>query len=486
MIYAKKHNCPKNTWLLSNKSGEAKASEAPLDIYKPDKEAAKEKIKEIIEEMYSMKVIEFNGEDSLIVENTMDVLNNKDGVLLKKCAIKNKNNDYYIKYDYLFKQKNTIIIYFILFKSLEKALKDYETKKSLIPKILYSVDILESNFPKCEIVTKAIYLDGSDFKTGDIDKNNFNQSDLDKCSNLYDKTKDDEPPCSFSRKCKKCDFRDYCGIPKVSLVDLETTPNCWRKIDPIILANKTLDMGSLTEEQLNTLTPTQLARYEAYMSPNGIYMNKNIIDGFLNSINKVGYASLDFETYSSMIPFNEKYSNYSQIPYSYSLDIVNNNDIVVKHDDYIVDYKENNFDSLIKQLVLNLPTNIPIVVYFKTFEISRFREMQELYPEHNDIIQCWIDNVVDLYEVFEKGGYYDVKFNNSISLKNVYPVMCESNNYENLDINHGDTASLQYKEIFNAKNIINSDVIQNNLMDYNRQDTVSPIEIIKELKKIVE
>lgn len=485
MIYGKSYNCQKHPWLLKHKAGEAAAQEQTVDIYKDDKEQARKEINQIMEEKTSMLATQFGGNETTITNNTIDALTSQERILLRNAMLKHKDKDYYIKYDYLFKTEDAIYIFYILYKDLAKAIKDYNTKLTLIPKILYTTDILKSNFPKHRIVTKAIYLNVDEFVFGNISESDFSDNDISKHTPLYAELEGDEPTTVYSRKCKKCEYRNYCGVPTMSVVDLETTPNCWRKIDPIVKENKTLELDSLTEQQLNSLTDRQLARYKAAKSKDGVYLDKSIIQSFLDVLNTKGYISFDFETYSSMKPFSEKYTNYSQIPFSFSMDIVDTNDSVIKHSDYIIDYKENSFDELVDILVSVMPTDLPIVVYFKTFEISRLKEMQGLYPQHSEVIQKWIDNIVDLYDVFSDGGYYDTKFNNSVSLKNVYPVLCNSNQYENLAINHGDEAALQYKRVFNSKQEKDADIIVNSLMDYNRQDTLAQVEIIQILKEII-
>lgn len=493
MINAKPGNCKKYNLLRKNKGNEASVPEKTVDIYKEDKEKSKKEIIDLLKKEFSVKeIIELNGIEEVREEATQTIMNNynhNENIVIANACLKHKDNDYCINYKYLVLAKENVQIIYVLYKNLEKAVSDYTTKQTLIPNLLYGIDILKSNIDNqtYKVLTRAINLKVDTFEINDIKLSMFKEKDIDKYLPLYDDLRNEElekEKC-YSRKCKKCEFRDYCGVPKLSIADLESTPNCWRILDPIIKENKSLDLETLTEEQIAKLTPRQYARYMAWKSEDGIYIDKEIIQSFLDII-KNGYISFDFETYSSMKPFNEKYSNYSQIPFSFSSDLVDCNDKVIEHQDYIVDYQEINFDSVIEQMLMKVPVDLPLVVYFKTFELSRLKEFQKLYPDFSNIIQSWIDNVVDLYEVFDKGGYYDVRFDNSISLKNVYPVLCDSNQYSNLNINKGDEAALEYKAIFNnKKKTKKADKIINELQEYNALDTMAQVDIIKKLKEIV-
>ena len=489
MIYARNYNCRKEHYLNKYKNAFFINPNDSEDIYKPDKADLKQGIDVLLQQSYGITPLFFSVGEELVIDYTTNVLKSQEEVMVKNGNLKN-DLDYYIKYDYIYKKGNTITLFYIIWKSI-KTISDYATRNILIPKMLYSQSIAKNNFADAVIIDKVISLEFDDeynthfWKISQIDINDFKSSDRDKFLPLF-YTDDEEPQCDYSRKCKKCGYRDYCNVPKFSVADLESTPNCWRVLDPIIKNHKDLKLENLTEQEINSLKDYQKFKYFAYLSQqnggDGKYINKAIILTFLNKIFQKGYVSFDFETYSTIIPIDNKYAPYAQIPFSYSLDLVNEKNELIKHSIYITDYKSENFDELIIHLVDELPTDLPIVVYFKTFEIGRFKELKELYPQLASTIDKWIDNVMDLYEVFEKGGYYDINFGKSLSLKSIYPVLC-GNKYQTLEINKGDRASLDYKMIFNNKNYKDADKIMKDLTEYNSQDTMAQIEIIEQLKK---
>lgn len=488
MIYGKNYNCQKEHYLLKYKNAELIQEEMSEDIYKSDKEILRKEIDNFLEKKIGISVISFQSEKDTIIDDTTNALKSQEKIIIKNGILKN-DFDYYVNYDYIYKNDNQYTIFYIMYKSFEK-IQDYATKNIIIPKLLYTTDIIRNVFGQgINLQTKIISLEFNEenkdyeFVVNDIDIKDFKPYDLNKFYPLY-YTDTDEPKPTYSRKCKKCGFRDYCGVPKMSIADLESTPNCWRKLDPIIKNHQDLKLENLNKEEIESLTEKQQARYYAYMSDSGIYMNKNIIKNFLDKVLSSGYLSFDFETYSTVVPIDKKYNSYAQIPFSYSLDLVNRNNQVINHSVYITDYKENNFDKLIEQLVKDMPTDLPIVVYYQSFEKTRFNELKELYPQYEDIINKWLENIIDLYEVFEQGGYYNTKFGNNISLKSVYPVLC-TNKYDELNINHGDKAALYYKMIFNNKEYKDADKIMDDLKKYNSQDTMAQVEIIEKLKSMI-
>lgn len=489
MIYGKNYNCRKEHYLQKYKNAEFINKNSSEDIYKLDKANLREEINAHLQQIYGIKPIFFTENEELTIDYTTNLLKSQEKVLIGKGMLKN-DLGYYTSYDYIYKDDNSYTIIYILYKSFEK-IHDYATKNSLIPKLLYTTDIIRNVLGQSiNLKTQVISLEINEetkrhyYELNDINLSlDFKPYDLNKYYPLY-YTDTEEPKCEYSRKCKKCGFRDYCGVPKFSIADLESTPNCWRVIDPIIKNHDDLRLESLTVEEVNTLKDYQKFRYYAHMSENGIWIVKNAIKVFLDKIFKSGYVSFDFETYSSVIPISEKYKTYAQIPFSYSADIVSRDNKIISHNIYITDYKDENFDKLIEHLVQDIPTDLPIVVYFQSFEKSRLTELKELYPQYADTIDMWINNLVDLYEVFALGGYYDIKFGNSISLKSVYPVLC-GNKYEELDINKGDKALLDYKMIFNDKHIKDADKIMEDLKKYNSQDTMAQVEIIEKLKNMI-
>lgn len=490
MIYGKNYNCQKEHYLRKYKDAELIQDESSEDIYKPDKEVLKGNIKDFIEQKLGTSSVSFTENEDTVIDDTTNAIKSQAQILIKGAKLKNKFN-YYVTYDYLYKNDNTYTIFYIMYKSFEK-IQDYATKNSLIPKLLYTTDIIREVCGEgINLLTKVISLEyneetgESQFSINNIDLHrDFKPYDLNKYYPLYYED-EVEPQPTYSRKCKKCGFRNYCKVPKLSIADLESTPNCWRTLDPIIKKYPDLSLENLTKEDIEKLTDKQQARYYAYLSQNGIYIEKDNIRKFLDKLFLSGYVSFDFETYSSVLPIDKKYKTYAQIPFSYSLDLVSRENKMVSHNIYVTDYKENNFDKLIEQLVADMPTDLPIVVYFKTFEEGRLKEFQNLYPQYAEVVQKWIDNLVDLYDVFNNGYYYDVKFGNSISLKSTYPTLC-GNKYSELEINKGDKAALNYKMIFNDKEHKDAQKIMKELAEYNSQDTAAQIEIIEKLKNIID
>ena len=105
----------------------------------------------------------------------------------------------------------------------------------------------------------------------------------------------------------------------------------------------------------------------------------------------------------------------------------------------------------------------------------------EHFPQYADELQAIVDRFVDLYAIVKR-NYYHPKFYGSFSLKYVLPALVPEMSYENLSIQDGMQASLDYLRMIDsetpegAKKKIRSD-----LLIYCGQDTLAMVKIREEL-----
>ena len=91
---------------------------------------------------------------------------------------------------------------------------------------------------------------------------------------------------------------------------------------------------------------------------------------------------------------------------------------------------------LAKQLCRDIPMGVCTLVYNKTFECTRLKEMAAIYPglaEHLLDIEA---NIKDLLVPFSQGWYYVPAMGGSFSIKSVLPALFPNDpslNYHNLD-----------------------------------------------------
>lgn len=127
------------------------------------------------------------------------------------------------------------------------------------------------------------------------------------------------------------------------------------------------------------------------------------------------------------------------------------------------------------------------VVWFKTFENSRNKEIGEQYSDLADSFLKINDKTYDLYEIFNKYRYFDRQFKWSASIKKVLPVLVPDLNYDNLAIGKGDKAMNKLAELIRG-DLNDSDIrlqTAKDLLIYCRQDSWAMVEIYRKLLNII-
>lgn len=209
---------------------------------------------------------------------------------------------------------------------------------------------------------------------------------------------------------------------------------------------------------------------------NEIYLDKDKIKIWLSKLKQPIYY-FDFESFQTAIPKFNKTKCWQQIPFQFSCHKEN------EHFEFLYNGNEDPREELINALKC-LGNEGSIVVYYKSFEISRLKELSEAFPEYKDYLNNLINRIVDLHDIFKNFYYYNIKQKNSTSIKKVLPCL-SSINYDELNINNGSDASYKFY-ISHYLNEGNKQEIRKDLLEYCKLDTLAEIEIINELKKIVE
>jgi hypothetical protein len=209
------------------------------------------------------------------------------------------------------------------------------------------------------------------------------------------------------------------------------------------------------------------------------YINKKEIKNWLNQL-KEPLMYLDFESFQTAIPLYDNSRPYQQICFQYSLHKDN------KHYEFL--HNENNDPRInfIKKLINDLGNEGSIIVYNKSFEISRLKELAIDFPEYKNETDLIILRIVDLLDIFKNFWYYDKRQKGSASIKNVLPCFSDLS-YNDLEIGNGFNASLEYLRMMNEE-LSNEEklLIRNNLLEYCKQDTLAEVIILNQLIELVE
>ena len=210
---------------------------------------------------------------------------------------------------------------------------------------------------------------------------------------------------------------------------------------------------------------------------NEITYHREELDGFLSELVYPIYF-LDFETYMQGIPPFDESRPYQQLPFQFSLHVLHELHGTLGHHEFLADGHLDPRMALLQSLKESLGDKGSILVWNKSFENGRLVELARDFPEYSELIDSYLDRIVDLMVPFRKGWVYSEAFYGSASIKNVLPVMIPDLNYGHLNIQAGDVASLTYS-MLHAMEGEELKQVRQDLLDYCRLDTLGMVEIFR-------
>jgi hypothetical protein len=181
---------------------------------------------------------------------------------------------------------------------------------------------------------------------------------------------------------------------------------------------------------------------------------------------------------------------YQQIPFQYSLHIMKNrDDKTMEHREFLGNPDEDPRRALAEQLVNDIPDNVCVLAYNKSFECTRIHEMADLYPDLAPHLTCIENNIVDLMVPFTNCCYYLPAMKDSFSIKSVLPALYPNSdelNYHNLNENVQNGA--QAMNVFPAMRTMNESQraeMRKALLAYCKLDTLAMVRVLDKLYEAV-
>ena len=489
--YMSFNTCPKLLWLLLNKP------EYKVDDPKALKHIEDGKVVGSYAKLYFDNVIDvtsFKDNGELDIENMIGLTNRylSEDVVIAEASF--SINDLFCSID--------------LLKPVEDGYDIYEVKATTGVEKEHYVDasfqkyVLEKRGLKVNKVY-ILHLNKNYMRHGDIDVSQLFIKDEvtlhPEFINAYNKIKDNidvinslsrqksEPSIDLSTSCKECPFSSYCtkDLPNPNVLSLcgnvkgGDYKNKYDLLkDNIVTFNDVINSGiKLSKFQKNQI--------DSYLNNKDKIFDIDNIKEFLSTIRYPLYH-LDFESIQPPIPPSDNCWPYEQIPTQYSLHI--------EYEDGRLEHKEFLGDSIdprreiAKSLCENIPLGSCVLVYNKTFESTRLKELADLYPEYREHLLDINDNIVDLEDPFKSGDYYDKKMENRYSIKFVLPALCGNDkeiDYHSLPVVHnGGEAMDIYPKMLKASKE-EKERIRDGLLKYCCLDTLAMVKVLQALKKEV-
>jgi hypothetical protein len=210
----------------------------------------------------------------------------------------------------------------------------------------------------------------------------------------------------------------------------------------------------------------------------------NKIKEFLDSFVYPLYF-LDYETLASIVPYFDGLKPYQQLPFQYSLHVLDSPGAELQHFGYLHRDNSNPAEPLSKTLQSQIGTSGSVITWNMSFEKGRNELMGSLLPEYTEFYEAVNKRVVDLMIPFASGWYADKGFSGSASIKHVLPVMVPELSYKALNIQEGAGAQRLWMEaVLDGKRDNEKEQILSDLVKYCGLDTMAMVEIYNRLQKL--
>ena len=272
-----------------------------------------------------------------------------------------------------------------------------------------------------------------------------------------------------------CPFKSHCWshVPDYSVFDLRNARGKQYTL---------YDQGILNLEDIpasTKLTDKQTIQIDSYIKDR-TFIDHEEIRKFMSILNYPLYF-LDFESINPAIPLYEETSPYDQVPFQYSLHIMTEDNL--SHVEFLAEAGVSPLRAIAVSLVENIPYGATSVAYYMAYEKTRLKELAILYEDLSEHLLSIRDNMVDLYEPFNKMWYYAPAMKGSASIKSVLPALFPDEpelNYKSLTIQNGTMAMRTY-ETLHLKSEQEIEMIRKDLLAYCKLDTLAMVKIYEKL-----
>jgi hypothetical protein len=285
------------------------------------------------------------------------------------------------------------------------------------------------------------------------------------------------PKVPISRKCDKpheCSFKNLCWehVPEISIFNIPNSRKKWE-----LYENGYLDISSVDKTDFEAAIQKRMIE----VSQSGQrYVDTRKIAELLQKW-QYPLTFLDFESIDSPIP---KYNNtrpYQHIPFQFSCHI--DNEGILSHYEYLHDNPSDPREEFILNLLACVPKQGTIVVYFKTYEATRLKELARDFPQHASDLMQLENRLEDLLKVI-KETVYDINFKGSFSIKSVAPALLgQEASYEKLGVKDGTEAMLAFERLIDVKTALEEkSSVKQHMLEYCCQDTLLMVRLFEWLK----
>lgn len=430
--------------------------------------------------------IEYNDDLSVMVRDTLDLLDSSNVVITEASFI---YNDCFCSVDILRKVGDSYYIYEV--KSSTKV------KDIFIHDVSYQVYVLRS-LGYNVVGANVVYLNNKYERHGilELDKLFIVEDVTDR---LYSMNEIEDNRRAFNSCLDGCEPMVDIGMHCVDPYDCPYFKYCTRNLE----SPNVFDVRRLRSSKKFDLYSKGIYRYQDLLNSDISDKYKVQIDFELNNLDdhidslKIGeFLStlsyplyfLDFETFQQSIPMYDGVKPYDQIPFQYSLHYIEYEGGPLKHLEFLALPDVDPRRDLALSLVRDIPCDVCVLAYNMMFEKMVLRSLSKLYPDLSSHLMSIHDNMKDLMVPFHDGNYYTRNMHGSYSIKYVLPALFPDDpslDYHNLEEVHNGREAMSSYSSMGSLDKESYQRLRSNMLKYCGLDTFAMVKIFLKLVSVV-
>lgn len=288
-----------------------------------------------------------------------------------------------------------------------------------------------------------------------------------------------EPARELGEHCEDpyhCPYWEYCTrhLPSPSVFDLYRMP--FKKKLSYYHAGMRSYSQLLDAPKLNDKQQRQI---QFQLHDCGVHIDKDGIRKFLSTLSYPLYF-LDFETMQQALPQYCGTKPYQQVPFQYSLHYIEGEGAPLQHKEFLAKEGTDPRRAIAESLCRDIPKDVCVTAYNKSFECSRLAELAEQFPDLAEHLLNIRDNVRDLLVPFQSGFYYNRAMGGSFSIKSVLPALFPDDpalDYHNLEGVHNGAEAMTVFPLLQQMPPQQRQEVRRQLLAYCKLDTFAMVKV---------
>jgi hypothetical protein len=292
---------------------------------------------------------------------------------------------------------------------------------------------------------------------------------------------EDEPPqVEAGAQCTnpvRCEFFDQCHAPVPAGHVSELPRLTQRKLEALQALR--IDLIQDIPESFQ-LTPAQRRAYECACSGRP-WFGPDLRDALTTLRYPLHF--MDFETFYPALPRHNGMWPYSHIPFQWSVHVREGPGGELRHHEFLAEDATDPRLRFLETLLDVLGTTGSIVVYNRSFEAERLKDLAGWFPVHAKQIASIQARLWDLLPVV-RGNVYHPEFRGSFSIKKTLPALVPEMTYEGMEVAEGAQAGLAWETLVHGQLSPNEKTkLRAALLAYCRQDTEAMVRLCEALAR---